>query len=154
MLNASPQLLPLGHPSIQSMERLVKDRILHDINQNEFEELSSRKCVPCIQGKQHRTPLPTTTTKATVPLERVHSNLAGPVPIRSFSFRIFCLTAAVETTNHTFQKSSKYHWQTIHTGDTPSPESANPVPGDEAPQVVAISLSPPFPSIGGVVGGE
>jgi pre-mRNA-splicing factor CWC26 len=52
---------------------------------------------------------------------------------------------AVETTNRTFQKSSKSSWETVHTGDTPPPESADPVPEDEAPQIVATSPQPPSP---------
>jgi hypothetical protein len=45
----------LGHPSIKSMERLVKDGILPDIDRNEFDDFRNRMCVPCVQGKQHRT---------------------------------------------------------------------------------------------------
>jgi hypothetical protein len=63
------------------------------------QKLSSRTCVPCIQGKQHRTPFPTSTTKVTVPSERVHADLAGPMPVRSFSNKRYMMTIWNETTS-------------------------------------------------------
>jgi hypothetical protein len=89
----------LGHPSVESMERLVKDDILPEISRSQFEDFSSRTCVPCVQGKQHRTPFPTSKTKATVPLEQVHSDLAGPMPVRSFSGKRYMMTIWDEATS-------------------------------------------------------
>lgn len=89
----------LGHPSVKSMEQLVKDQILPPITPGEFEEFRNRTCLPCIQGKQHRAPLPTGTTKVTVPLARVHSDLAGPKPVQSFSGKRYMMTIWDEATS-------------------------------------------------------
>jgi hypothetical protein len=52
-------------------------------------DLSS--CEPCKAAKLHRTPLPkTTTTRASEPLERIHTDICGPLPNSIEGFRYIC----------------------------------------------------------------
>ena len=41
------------------------------------------RCGPCMLGKQHRLPFPTSETASTKPLELVHTDLCGPLPVPS-----------------------------------------------------------------------
>jgi transposase InsO family protein len=42
-------------------------------------------CEPCLAGKMHANPFPTTGHRATQPLELVHSDVHGPTPVQSHS---------------------------------------------------------------------
>ena len=50
-----------------------------------LDDIRSRLCEGCIHGKQHRESLPAASTnRATEPLERVHSDVCGPMSTSSF----------------------------------------------------------------------
>jgi transposase InsO family protein len=40
-------------------------------------------CEPCVMGKQHRQPFPESETKTTQPLELIHMDVCGPMPVQS-----------------------------------------------------------------------
>ena len=92
----------LGHASVTAMRRLVTDGILPPLKERDLVAFEKRTCVPCIQGKQHRSPFHTSTHRSTTPLERVHSDLQGPMPTESFSRKWYMMTIWDDATN--------YHW--------------------------------------------
>ena len=45
---------------------------------------SAGVCEPCAMGKNHRQPFPQSDNKTTKPLELVHMDVCGPMPITTF----------------------------------------------------------------------
>ena len=41
-------------------------------------------CEPCLAGKMHSNPFPSSSSKAKHPLELVHTDLHGPLPVKSY----------------------------------------------------------------------
>lgn len=92
----------LGHASAKAIAQLVKDDILPPISPQYLPTFASRTCVPCVQGKRHRTPFQAATTKASKPLERIHTDLQGPMPAESFTGRRYMMTI--------WDEATPYHW--------------------------------------------
>lgn len=89
----------LGHLGFENIKRLVRSKMVEGIDEVtgdiEF-------CEAC-QEKQHRLPFPDnefeTSTPATAPLERIHTDVAGPLPISIGGKRYF-MTIIDEFTRH------------------------------------------------------
>ena len=66
-----------GHLGSRNLEKLAKDKLVCGFN---YDPLKTRVfCQPCIDGKIHKKPFPTTGgTRANKPLELVHSDVCGP----------------------------------------------------------------------------
>jgi len=77
----------LGHASISIMEESSRQKLLPTFTKEDIIGFRERICVPCVEGKQHRTPFPTSTTKTTSPLELVRTDLAGPMHANSLGSR-------------------------------------------------------------------
>jgi hypothetical protein len=49
-------------------------------------------CEPCLAGKMHSNPFPSSQHCATHPLELIHSDLHGPLPVRTYSGYCYWIT--------------------------------------------------------------
>lgn len=76
-----------GHPSSTVLQHLLSKCGLSQVGSS-----SAAVCASCQQGKSKKLPFPTSTSRASRPLERVHSDVWGPSPISSISgFRFYVL---------------------------------------------------------------
>ena len=78
----------LGHLNQQDVIKLFQQRMVEDCNGAECKQamaaVSKQQmlCEPCVLGKQHHTAKPTeASTRATRPLELVHTDLCGPMQV-------------------------------------------------------------------------
>jgi len=76
----------LGHISRERMERLIKNKILHDLD---FTDLNI--CVDSIKGKQTKH-TKKEATRSTQLLEIVHTDIYGPFDVNSFKKEIYFIT--------------------------------------------------------------
>lgn len=79
----------LGHLSNSGMRKLVN--MADGIDVKEL-EISSEFCEICVEGKQTRLPHQTERVRAKRPLERIHSDLCGPIDVVSFDGKKYLLT--------------------------------------------------------------
>ena len=84
------------------MKHLAKDHLLPDVSEDEIKQFAKQVCVPCLQGKQHRSPFPTSTTKAKQVLDLIHSDLQGPMPVPSHQNKSYMMTI--------WDDATQYHW--------------------------------------------
>jgi transposase InsO family protein len=57
-------------------------------------------CEPCLAGKMHSNPFPSTSSRATQPLELVHSDLHGPLPVATREGYRYWMTFIDDATSH------------------------------------------------------
>ena len=74
----------LAHLNLDSVKHLIKGDLVDGL------VLKSKQnpdpiCEPCLAGKQHRNPFPSSSTRASKPLDLVHTDLHGPLPVRTHS---------------------------------------------------------------------
>ncbi len=72
----------MGHLSYGNLQRLVKEEMVNGIK-IKTEDLTKDQpdlCEPCAMAKHHKKPFPTSETKTSAILERLHSDLLGPLP--------------------------------------------------------------------------
>jgi transposase InsO family protein len=73
-----------GHLGSDNLAKLVNDNMVTGINVNAAEFTQApHLCEPCILGKQHRHPFPSSETVSTKPLELVHMDVCGPMQTAS-----------------------------------------------------------------------
>jgi transposase InsO family protein len=89
-----------GHLGEENLKRLAKDKLVEHFDYDV--EKSIGFCETCVGGKHHRAPFTTSTTKTTVPLELVHSDVCGKMQHRSLGGAEYFLTF---TDDHT-----RYSW--------------------------------------------
>lgn len=74
----------LCHPSTQYMKYLADARSIVGATKDEISAVFEKfPCVTCTKGKGHRAPFPDSTSQAAIPLELIHSDVKGPVPIQT-----------------------------------------------------------------------
>jgi len=73
----------LGHPSDNYMKKLSK--IVNGLNLNIGRYYSTSGCSVCTQGKQSANPFHGTRTRATRPLQLIHTDVCGPITPASWS---------------------------------------------------------------------
>ena len=71
----------LAHINYVSLKRLLSDRVVTVIHLDDA-SAPDPVCEPCIAGKQQRI-VNKTATRSTTPLEIVHCDLHGPMPVQS-----------------------------------------------------------------------
>lgn len=83
----SPQLWHrrFGHLGYDNLVRLARDNMVRGMNipASAFKEASERTCEPCVMAKQHRLPFGASVMQCTQPMELVHMDLCGPMPVES-----------------------------------------------------------------------
>ncbi|RKO85910.1 hypothetical protein BDK51DRAFT_8881, partial [Blyttiomyces helicus] len=73
-----------GHLAATGLEEMVRHKMVEHLVLEMKDIVKIDTCRPCIMGKMTRIPNPKKSkTRATEPLERIHTDLRGPFPIRS-----------------------------------------------------------------------
>ena len=79
-----------GHLNYGSLKLLSNKRMVHGLPQI---DLVDGVCEDCQFGKQHRSSFPSESSwRAKKPLELIHSDLCGPMPVASFGGNLYFIT--------------------------------------------------------------
>ncbi|KAK4335988.1 hypothetical protein RTBOTA2_004766 [Rhodotorula toruloides] len=73
-----------GHPSKAAMRDLLRLGEVKGFTTTDLDVFFSRSCPPCRTGKLTKSSFPIIERQATLPLQRLHSDLAGKFPFTSF----------------------------------------------------------------------
>ncbi|CDR49806.1 hypothetical protein NBRC10512_003240 [Rhodotorula toruloides] len=73
-----------GHPSKAAMRDLLCLGEVKGFTTSDLDVFFSKSCPPCRTGKLTKTPFPIIERQATLPLQHLHSDLAGKFPFTSF----------------------------------------------------------------------
>lgn len=81
----------LAHNNYADVQKLVRDELVTGLT------LSSKQqpdpvCEPCLAGKMRANPFPPSSHVSTMPLELVHSDVHGPLPVRTHSGYCYWIT--------------------------------------------------------------
>lgn len=79
-----------GHLGLHNLQRLTRDKLVNGFDFNMSKEIGF--CGTCAEGKHHRSPFPTSTSQAKVPLGLVHSDVCGKMNSRSLGGAEYFLT--------------------------------------------------------------
>ena len=70
----------LGHVNVQSILKLLKKRMVNGMAISDSKETHEDKCVPCLEGKQHRAVIPSeSNVESPRVLHRTYSDVCGPM---------------------------------------------------------------------------
>ena len=69
----------LGHCNLDSIRHMVSKELVTGLKIDSSQS-PDPICEPCLAGKMHASPFPSSSTRASKPLELVHSDLHGPLP--------------------------------------------------------------------------
>ncbi|GJE85703.1 hypothetical protein PsYK624_017820 [Phanerochaete sordida] len=92
-LSASASTLPLdgslrhrrfAHTHLQNIRNLAKGQLFSGMRLDLKQE-ADPICEPCLSGKLNAAPFPASTSRASKPLKLVHSDVHGPLPVRTAS---------------------------------------------------------------------
>lgn len=74
-----------GHLGYTGLAQLVRNQMVTGIQvkADDFEQAGKEVCQPCVQAKQTRIPFPTSTSTTKNPMELVHMDVCGPLPVQS-----------------------------------------------------------------------
>jgi transposase InsO family protein len=73
-----------GHLGYDNLAKLVAKGMVNGINvkEQDVKAAKDKLCEPCVHAKQHRRPFPaSTSTKVVKPLQLIHMDLMGPLPV-------------------------------------------------------------------------
>ncbi|GJS75774.1 putative ribonuclease H-like domain-containing protein [Tanacetum coccineum] len=80
----------LGHINFKTLNKLVKGNLVRGLPLKTFE--NDHSCVACQKGKQHKASCKSKTVSSiSKPLHLLHTDLFGPVAIRSIMHKVYCL---------------------------------------------------------------
>jgi len=82
--------------------RLHVHELLPRIKDEDMAAFEQQTYVTCVEGKHHRSPFKTSTSRSSVPLDRVPTDLQGPMPTRFFAGKRYMMAIWDDATN--------YHW--------------------------------------------
>ena len=84
----------LGHPSYSTMQRIACGSLVRglDISRDQVERAKEEPCMACLVSKAHRMPAPASQTRATCPLELVHTDLIGPFHVPTLEGERYVIT--------------------------------------------------------------
>lgn len=83
----------MGHPNFRIMQDLAKANTVMDMGLKDFDSKKDYFCSSCTYAKAHRNPFnKRTVERAKFPLEKVHSDMAGPLPVPTLSGCQYFLT--------------------------------------------------------------
>jgi transposase InsO family protein len=91
----------LGHPSNARLREMVSKNMADDLPT--FKVDMTWQCTACMQGKAKAQPFPRSTTRASKPLELVHSDIAGPYP-ETITKKRYLLTITDDHTAHSWTR--------------------------------------------------
>ena len=74
-----------GHLGYHNLEALVREDMVDGIKvpERDFKAAKAVVCEPCILAKHHKAPFPASKRESTEPLELLHMDLCGPMPVPS-----------------------------------------------------------------------
>ena len=75
------------HRNVQSVASAIKNSVL-GVQLNSTTQPPAL-CIPCIAGKQHRLPFPSSEQKATRPMQIVYCDLRGPFHVQTHSHKLY-----------------------------------------------------------------
>jgi len=70
----------LGHHSYADVQKMIKDGLVIGLHLDSKEQ-PDPICEPCLAGKMTANPFPTSTNQSYAPLELIHTDLHGPLPV-------------------------------------------------------------------------
>ena len=75
----------MGHAGYENLAKMVQGDLVKGVGvgPSAFRALKTSVCEPCIMGKQTRLPFPESESVSTEPLELVHMDVCGPMPVAS-----------------------------------------------------------------------
>ena len=74
----------LCHHNYTNVKRMIEEKLVTGIKLNTL-SAPDPICEPCLVGKMHANPFPSSTSRASRPLELVHSDVHGPVSVQTHS---------------------------------------------------------------------
>ena len=88
-----------GHHNLADITKMLKEDLVTGMSIG-----SSGKpdivCEPCLAGKMHSNPFPSSPSRATQPLELVHMDLHGPLPVATREGYRYWMTFIDDATSH------------------------------------------------------
>jgi transposase InsO family protein len=72
-----------GHLSYGSLSQVVKMVDGIAVPSSEFDRAGKVLCELCVQAKQHRAPFPASSSQTSRPMQLVHMDVCGPMPVQS-----------------------------------------------------------------------
>jgi len=93
-----------GHLGYDNLATLTSKSMVTGINVTpaEFKTANDTFCDPCALGKQHRLPFPTSTSTTTKPIELLHTDICGPMPVPSLGGNRYLLTILDDYSSYSF----------------------------------------------------
>jgi len=92
----------LGHLGYDNLAKLTTMATGININSSDFKATSAATCNACNLGKDHRLPFNASTSATTKPLELLHTDLCGPMPVTSHGGNLFFITILDDFTGFSF----------------------------------------------------
>ncbi len=90
-----------GHLGMDNISKLLNENMVEGMSNARDTDMSD-VCEACVQGKQHRTPYPKkSSNKATELFETVHSDVCGPMNVKSFGKSQYFVTFIDEYSRYT-----------------------------------------------------
>lgn len=89
-----------GHVSLQKLKKMRDEAVLGISFNDNGDDI--HRCMVCAMGKQYRQPFPSSTFRANQVLEKVHSDLCGPMRTRSIGGAFYILTFIDDYSRKTF----------------------------------------------------
>jgi transposase InsO family protein len=100
-----------GHSNINSLVTLFERHMVQGVKCNtvaasikkSLPQFTLSPCEPCVEGKSHRQPFPSTgATRATAPLQLVHTDIDGPLPHTSLGGARYAIVIVDDFTRFTW----------------------------------------------------
>ena len=90
----------LGHLGYDNLSKLQSMVTGINISPADIKSASTDTCTACTLGKQHRLPFGTSTTVTSKPLELLHTDLCGPMPVTSHGGNSYFITLLDDHTGY------------------------------------------------------
>lgn len=92
----------LGHLGYDNLSKLTHLSTGINLTSDDIKTTSADTCNACILGKQHRLPFTSSTTVTSKPLELLHTDLCGPMPVPSHGDNLYFITLLDDFTGYSF----------------------------------------------------
>ncbi|KAK1424128.1 hypothetical protein QVD17_19443 [Tagetes erecta] len=101
----------LGHINFKILNKLVKNNLVRGLPLKDFSVVE--KCMACAKGKQHKKPHKLKITNTiSEPLELLHTNLFGPISVKSIAKKSYCLVVTDDYSRYTWVRFMAYKSET------------------------------------------
>ena len=90
----------LGHLGYDNLAKLTNMSTGINLTSADIKTTSADSCDACILGKQHRLPFNASTTITSKPLELLHTDLCGPMPVPSHGGNLYFITLLDDHTGY------------------------------------------------------